>query len=142
MIDTDPSDDLKESPMLLKDLLATAGISTTLEHPALKLEVTGLTTNSHTAKPGDLFIGMPGTRVDGGDFVIVARHGRDVGQRTPGGAQVQVVGLEAVVADERGVTIGAAAGERQDGVRGRVNQVRVIVLGGLVIELPREVQPA
>ncbi len=57
--------------MLLKDLLTTAGIadlSNLADHPALKLEVTGLTTNSHTAKPGDLFIGMPGTRVDGGDF--------------------------------------------------------------------------
>ena len=54
--------------MLLKDLLTTVGISIEVEHPALNLEVTGLTTNSHTAKPGDLFIGMPGTRVDGGDF--------------------------------------------------------------------------
>ena len=54
--------------MLLKDLLTTVGISIQLDHPALNLEVTGLTTNSHTAKPGDLFIGMPGTRVDGGDF--------------------------------------------------------------------------
>jgi UDP-N-acetylmuramoyl-L-alanyl-D-glutamate--2,6-diaminopimelate ligase len=54
--------------MLLKDLLTTAGILAPSDHPALKLEVTGLTTNSHTAKPGDLFIGMPGTRVDGGDF--------------------------------------------------------------------------
>lgn len=54
--------------MLLKDLLTTAGISPVGTHPALNAEVTGLTTNSHTAKPGDLFIGMPGTRVDGGDF--------------------------------------------------------------------------
>ncbi|MBW4576606.1 MAG: UDP-N-acetylmuramoyl-L-alanyl-D-glutamate--2,6-diaminopimelate ligase [Aphanothece sp. CMT-3BRIN-NPC111] len=37
-------------------------------HPALDLEVKGLTTNSHACQPGDLFIGMPGTRVDGGDF--------------------------------------------------------------------------
>jgi UDP-N-acetylmuramoyl-L-alanyl-D-glutamate--2,6-diaminopimelate ligase len=27
-----------------------------------------LTTNSHAVQPGNLFIGMPGTRVDGGDF--------------------------------------------------------------------------
>ncbi|WP_338038110.1 Mur ligase family protein [Neosynechococcus sphagnicola] len=39
-----------------------------LEHPALEVEVTGLKTNSLACKPGDLFIGMPGTRVDGGDF--------------------------------------------------------------------------
>jgi UDP-N-acetylmuramoyl-L-alanyl-D-glutamate--2,6-diaminopimelate ligase len=32
------------------------------------LEVKGLCTNSHACQPGDLFIGMPGTRVDGGEF--------------------------------------------------------------------------
>jgi len=32
------------------------------------LEITGLKTNSHACTPGDLFIGMPGTRVDGGEF--------------------------------------------------------------------------
>ncbi|NJK41865.1 MAG: UDP-N-acetylmuramoyl-L-alanyl-D-glutamate--2,6-diaminopimelate ligase [Acaryochloridaceae cyanobacterium SU_2_1] len=37
-------------------------------HPALEAEVTGLTTNSWAVQPGNLFIGMPGTRVDGGDF--------------------------------------------------------------------------
>ncbi|NJK36479.1 MAG: UDP-N-acetylmuramoyl-L-alanyl-D-glutamate--2,6-diaminopimelate ligase [Oscillatoriales cyanobacterium RM2_1_1] len=37
-------------------------------HPALDQNVTGLSTNSHACQPGDLFIGMPGTRVDGGDF--------------------------------------------------------------------------
>ncbi|HYW18686.1 MAG TPA: UDP-N-acetylmuramoyl-L-alanyl-D-glutamate--2,6-diaminopimelate ligase [Nodularia sp. (in: cyanobacteria)] len=31
-------------------------------------EVQGLKTNSHACGVGDLFIGMPGTRVDGGDF--------------------------------------------------------------------------
>jgi UDP-N-acetylmuramoyl-L-alanyl-D-glutamate--2,6-diaminopimelate ligase len=38
------------------------------DHPALQSEVKGLTTNSLACQPGDLFIGMPGTRVDGGDF--------------------------------------------------------------------------
>jgi UDP-N-acetylmuramoyl-L-alanyl-D-glutamate--2,6-diaminopimelate ligase len=38
------------------------------DHPALQQMVRGLTTNSQAVKPGDLFIGMPGTRVDGGDF--------------------------------------------------------------------------
>nr|WP_317134590.1 UDP-N-acetylmuramoyl-L-alanyl-D-glutamate--2,6-diaminopimelate ligase [Leptolyngbya sp. 7M] len=28
----------------------------------------GLTTNSHACQPGDVFMGMPGTRVDGGEF--------------------------------------------------------------------------
>jgi UDP-N-acetylmuramoyl-L-alanyl-D-glutamate--2,6-diaminopimelate ligase len=37
-------------------------------HPSLDLEVSGLCTNSWACKPGDLFIGMPGTRVDGGSF--------------------------------------------------------------------------
>jgi UDP-N-acetylmuramoyl-L-alanyl-D-glutamate--2,6-diaminopimelate ligase len=37
-------------------------------HPALESEVTNLTTNSKTCSPGSLFIGMPGTRVDGGSF--------------------------------------------------------------------------
>lgn len=31
-------------------------------------EVKGLCTNSHACQPGDVFIGMPGTRVDGGEF--------------------------------------------------------------------------
>ena len=39
-----------------------------LDHPALEAEVKGLSTNSHACQPGDLFIGMPGTRVDGGEF--------------------------------------------------------------------------
>jgi UDP-N-acetylmuramoyl-L-alanyl-D-glutamate--2,6-diaminopimelate ligase len=38
-------------------------------HPALgDAEVRGLKTNSHACGVGDLFIGMPGTRVDGGEF--------------------------------------------------------------------------
>ncbi|MEB3294013.1 MAG: UDP-N-acetylmuramoyl-L-alanyl-D-glutamate--2,6-diaminopimelate ligase [Synechococcales bacterium] len=57
--------------MQLKTLLAAAGIeipTEMLEQAGYLAEVTGLTTNSHTVKPGDVFIGMPGTRVDGGDF--------------------------------------------------------------------------
>jgi len=37
-------------------------------HPALEVEVQGICTNSHACGLGDLFIGMPGTRVDGGEF--------------------------------------------------------------------------
>ncbi len=37
-------------------------------HAALDAEITGLKTNSHACGAGDLFIGMPGTRVDGGEF--------------------------------------------------------------------------
>ncbi|MEM6425326.1 MAG: UDP-N-acetylmuramoyl-L-alanyl-D-glutamate--2,6-diaminopimelate ligase [Cyanobacteria bacterium P01_D01_bin.128] len=35
---------------------------------SLDLEVAGLSTNSHECKPGTVFLGMPGTRVDGGEF--------------------------------------------------------------------------
>lgn len=37
-------------------------------HGALNAEVKGLSTNSHACKEGELFIGMPGERVDGGEF--------------------------------------------------------------------------
>ena len=55
--------------MKLQELLAT--VPNVLQFPTETLpdvEVTGLATNSHACKPGDLFLGMPGTRVDGGDF--------------------------------------------------------------------------
>ncbi len=55
--------------MKLKQLLAK--VPNLLEIPSaavLEVEVKGLSTNSHACKPGDLFIGMPGTRVDGGNF--------------------------------------------------------------------------
>ncbi|XTZ09831.1 MAG: Mur ligase domain-containing protein, partial [cyanobacterium endosymbiont of Rhopalodia yunnanensis] len=35
---------------------------------SLDRQIKGICTNSHACKPGDLFIGMPGTRVDGGRF--------------------------------------------------------------------------
>lgn len=55
--------------MKLKELLADiTGIPALPEHPNLEMQVTGLSTNSHACKAGDLFIGMPGTRVDGGEF--------------------------------------------------------------------------
>lgn len=38
------------------------------DHPALGQVVKGLCTNSHACQAGDLFLGMPGTRVDGGEF--------------------------------------------------------------------------
>ncbi|MGL5080157.1 MAG: UDP-N-acetylmuramoyl-L-alanyl-D-glutamate--2,6-diaminopimelate ligase [Microcoleaceae cyanobacterium] len=55
--------------MQLSELLKTVSTLPPLNsHPAFDAEVSGLSTNSHACKPGDLFIGMPGTRVDGGDF--------------------------------------------------------------------------
>lgn len=38
------------------------------EWSVLDQEVTRLCTNSHACQPGSVFIGMPGTRVDGGEF--------------------------------------------------------------------------
>ncbi|MEC4805316.1 MAG: UDP-N-acetylmuramoyl-L-alanyl-D-glutamate--2,6-diaminopimelate ligase [Jaaginema sp. PMC 1079.18] len=55
--------------MLLRELLSqVSGIESLPEHPALDGEVKGLSTNSHACQAGDLFLGMPGTRVDGGEF--------------------------------------------------------------------------
>ncbi|MGL6282021.1 MAG: Mur ligase domain-containing protein, partial [Microcoleaceae cyanobacterium] len=55
--------------MKLKELLEKVPqIKIDGKHPALETEITGLSTNSQTCQPGDLFLGMPGTKVDGGDF--------------------------------------------------------------------------
>lgn len=56
--------------MKLRELLATiSNLKVQMpNHEALELQVKGISTNSHACKAGDLFIGMPGTRVDGGEF--------------------------------------------------------------------------
>ncbi|HEY9822365.1 MAG TPA: UDP-N-acetylmuramoyl-L-alanyl-D-glutamate--2,6-diaminopimelate ligase [Candidatus Sericytochromatia bacterium] len=55
--------------MKLHELLAAIpDLKVQMQHPALEAEVKGVCTNSHACQPGDLFIGMPGTRVDGGEF--------------------------------------------------------------------------
>ena len=58
--------------MQLGELLSAVAVVQELgqvpEHPALSLEVQGLSINSQDCTSGDLFIGMPGTRVDGGEF--------------------------------------------------------------------------
>ncbi len=55
--------------MKLRELLTNVdNVVLTSEHPAMDTEIQGLKTNSHACGAGDLFIGMPGTRVDGGDF--------------------------------------------------------------------------
>ena len=53
--------------MKLRELLAKVDLPQP-EHSALEMEVNRVCTNSHGCQPGDLFIGMPGTRVDGGEF--------------------------------------------------------------------------
>ena len=55
--------------MKLRELLANVpNLLQVPDSPVLDAEVKGLTTNSHACQPGDVFIGMPGTRVDGGEF--------------------------------------------------------------------------
>ncbi len=55
--------------MKLRELLAKVpSISVIGNHTVLDAEVTGLATNSHACQAGNLFLGMPGTRVDGGEF--------------------------------------------------------------------------
>jgi UDP-N-acetylmuramoyl-L-alanyl-D-glutamate--2,6-diaminopimelate ligase len=54
--------------MKLRDLLSKVKGLQFASHSGLDLEVKGLSTNSQTCKPGDLFIGMPGTRADGGIY--------------------------------------------------------------------------
>ncbi|NET09790.1 MAG: UDP-N-acetylmuramoyl-L-alanyl-D-glutamate--2,6-diaminopimelate ligase, partial [Symploca sp. SIO2B6] len=59
--------------MQLRELLSNvdrmANVPVSLStHPALDMEIQRLSTNSQDCQPGDLFIGMPGTRVDGGEF--------------------------------------------------------------------------
>ncbi|MDF5716632.1 MAG: UDP-N-acetylmuramoyl-L-alanyl-D-glutamate--2,6-diaminopimelate ligase [Rhizonema sp. NSF051] len=55
--------------MKLRELVAAVDVIGQLpEHPAMDAEVKELKTNSHACTAGDLFIGMPGTRVDGGEF--------------------------------------------------------------------------
>ena len=55
---------------MLRELLAQLppGLISAIDHPALDQTVTGLCSNSKNCQSGDLFIGMPGTRVDGGEF--------------------------------------------------------------------------
>lgn len=56
--------------MTLRELLSQAcpELIPAIDHEALDQAITGLCTNSKACQPGDLFIGMPGTRVDGGEF--------------------------------------------------------------------------
>jgi UDP-N-acetylmuramoyl-L-alanyl-D-glutamate--2,6-diaminopimelate ligase len=81
--------------MKLRELLANVeSIEQLPDHPALDRSVKGLATNSHACQPGDLFIGMPGTRVDGGEFwqsaiasgAVAALISSEVAHKRAGGA--------------------------------------------------------
>ena len=83
--------------MKLRELLAKANIEQSA-HNALDLEVNRVCTNSHACKPGDLFIGMPGTRVDGGEFWASAiGQGAIAALVTPNAAQKQLPDNDACV---------------------------------------------
>ncbi|MDA0674741.1 MAG: UDP-N-acetylmuramoyl-L-alanyl-D-glutamate--2,6-diaminopimelate ligase [Cyanobacteria bacterium] len=59
---------LRELLARLPHTLTAAEDTLAMDHPALGQVVTGICTNSHACQQGDLFVGMPGTRVDGGEF--------------------------------------------------------------------------
>jgi UDP-N-acetylmuramoyl-L-alanyl-D-glutamate--2,6-diaminopimelate ligase len=59
---------LRELLAKLPHTLTAAEDTLAMDHPSLGQVVKGICTNSHACQPGDLFIGMPGTRVDGGEF--------------------------------------------------------------------------
>jgi len=55
--------------MILRELLASCPeLFNAVHHPALEQPITALVTNSQQCQPNSLFLGMPGTRVDGGEF--------------------------------------------------------------------------
>jgi len=54
--------------MKLRDLVSALPEVQLPTEAVLEQEITGLATNSQTCRSGDLFIGLPGTRVDGGEF--------------------------------------------------------------------------
>ncbi|ERN40879.1 UDP-N-acetylmuramyl-tripeptide synthetase [Rubidibacter lacunae KORDI 51-2] len=54
--------------MQLRALLARVPTVRLPDSVDLDREIEGICTNSHACRSGDLFIGMPGTRVDGGNF--------------------------------------------------------------------------
>jgi UDP-N-acetylmuramoyl-L-alanyl-D-glutamate--2,6-diaminopimelate ligase len=58
-------EDIAEKPMQLRELLALTGLDP--QHIP-EQEITDLATDSRQVKPGSLFIGLPGTRVDGSEF--------------------------------------------------------------------------
>ena len=55
--------------MTLRELLTqVSAIKSLPDHPVLDQEIKSIATNSHACGSGSLFLGMPGTRVDGGEF--------------------------------------------------------------------------
>lgn len=89
--------------MKLHELLATIPTLSQLpDSPNLYQEIKSITTNSHQCQEGDLFIGLPGTRVDGGDFwrsaiasgAVAALVTPEAAKRYPPSADVCVIPVE------------------------------------------------
>ena len=91
--------------MKLRELLAKANLQQP-ENDALDLEVNRVCTNSHACQQGDLFIGMPGTRVDGGEFwgsavdrgAIAAVITPDAAQKQPPSDDACIIQTEDMIA--------------------------------------------
>ena len=91
--------------MKLRELLAKANLEQP-EHFALDCSVNQVCTNSHACQEGDLFIGMPGTRVDGGEFwnsainqgAIAAVITPEAAQKQPPTTDVCVIQVEDMIA--------------------------------------------
>ena len=95
--------------MKLRELLAKTNLKQS-KHDALDLEVNRVCTNSHACQPGDLFIGMPGTRVDGGEFWAGAiGQGAIAAIITPSAAQKQPPSEDACVIQTEDMTATCSA---------------------------------
>jgi UDP-N-acetylmuramoyl-L-alanyl-D-glutamate--2,6-diaminopimelate ligase len=70
-----------------------------IEHPALDMEVVSLSTDSKACQVGTVFFGMPGTKVDGGDFF---------GSAIADGAIAAIVSFPAAQKAFQGNSVGSA----------------------------------
>ncbi len=119
--------------MKLRQLLAKVELKQIPEHSALDLEVMRVCTNSHACQKGDLFIGMPGTRVDGGEFwhsamgqgAIAAVVTPEAATKQPPTDDVCVIQTEDMVA-----TCGAIAAAFYDYPANQLNMVGVTGTNG------------
>ena len=119
--------------MKLRQLLAKVELKQVTEHSALDLEVKRVCTNSHACQGGDLFIGMPGTRVDGGEFwqsamgqgAIAAVVTPEAAAKQPPTDDVCVIQTEDMVA-----TCGAIAAAFYDYPANKLNMVGVTGTNG------------
>lgn len=88
-------------------------LSVSLSPQILATEVKGICTNSHACQPGEVFVGLPGTRVDGGEFwesaiasgAIVAIVSPHAAKNHPGTPDSPLIPVE----DVRGVCAKLAA---------------------------------